>query len=276
MKRYIPEITGMALLIITLAGCEQEEITGTVQEELVLNGYLYENESVRDIRISQSAPFTVDDTIFPMVSDASVSISWNGREFPLIPSDSAGYYHCPDTGLHIVSGNRYSIRAEYENEEITAETTVPPKPDSLQLSPTRLEIDPDLSPFEMRQMPMTDIEVTWANPEGDYYYVLVENMEENPGDIELGSGGSGFRPRFRFLSRPFITDRYIIRLFMSVRQYGTHRVRVYHVNREYADLYEHREQDSRNLTEPLSNVENGLGIFTAFSYDEAWFEVLRK
>jgi hypothetical protein len=48
------------------------------------------------------------------------------------------------------------------------------------------------------------------------------------------------------------------------------------VNQEYADLYENRQQDSRNLTEPLSNVNNGLGIFTAFSYDVAYFEVVKN
>ena len=84
------------------------------------------------------------------------------------------------------------------------------------------------------------------------------------------------RPNFNFLSRPFITDAYVIRVFLSVQQYGTHRVKLFRVNPEYADLYENREQDSRNLTEPLTNVENGLGIFTAFSYDAAYFEVVKK
>jgi hypothetical protein len=145
------------------------------------------------------------------------------------------------------------------------------------LSATSIEIDPDLSPFEMRQAGIADIEVAWSNPEGEYFYVLVENKADNPEDIEFGFPAFSGKPRnFRFLSRPFITDTYIIRVFVSVQQYGTHRVKLFRVNQEYADLYENREQDSRNLTEPLTNVQNGLGIFTAFSSDEAYFEVVKK
>ncbi len=44
-------------------------------------------------------------------------------------------------------------------------------------------------------------------------------------------------------------------------------VRVYKVNQEYANLYRSREQDSRSLNEPLTNVQNGLGVFSAFASD---------
>ena len=178
--------------------------------------------------------------------------------------------------LKIESGNKYFIEILQGEDVISAETTVPQTPDSMKLSPSLIEIDPDLTPWEMRQTGIADIEVTWANPDGDYFYVLVENIEYDPEDIEFGFSGFKGGRNFRFLSQPFITDTYIIRVFLSVQQYGTHRVRLYSVNQEYADLYENREQDSRNLTEPLSNVENGLGIFTAFSYDEAFFEVVKK
>jgi hypothetical protein len=53
-------------------------------------------------------------------------------------------------------------------------------------------------------------------------------------------------------------------------------VKVYRVNQEYVDLYENRQQDSRNLTEPLTNIKNGLGIFTAFSYAQAYFYVKKE
>ena len=78
------------------------------------------------------------------------------------------------------------------------------------------------------------------------------------------------------LSRSFITETYIIRVFLPVQQYEMHRVKLFRGIQEYADLNENREQDSRNLTEPLSNFINGLGIFTAFSYGEANFEVVKK
>jgi hypothetical protein len=63
---------------------------------------------------------------------------------------------------------------------------------------------------------------------------------------------------------------------ITFKQYGRHRAKIYRVNQEYADLYESREQDSRNLNEPLTNVKNGLGVFTAVTCDSIFFKVLKK
>ena len=64
---------------------------------------------------------------------------------------------------------------------------------------------------------------------------------------------------------------------IGIRQlevYGPHLVVVYRVNEEYADLYENREQDSRDLNEPPTNVIGGLGVFSAFNSTSATFEVV--
>lgn len=62
---------------------------------------------------------------------------------------------------------------------------------------------------------------------------------------------------------------------MSITHYGLHRVRVYRVNQEYADLYDTRQQDSRDLNEPLTNIVNGLGIFSAFNSNEIYFTAVK-
>ena len=77
---------------------------------------------------------------------------------------------------------------------------------------------------------------------------------------------------FQFITEPTDLDTYTIR-GMTLTQYGTHRVILYKVNDEYAELYEFQEQDSRYFNEPPSNVINGLGIFTAFNSDTIYFEV---
>ena len=61
-----------------------------------------------------------------------------------------------------------------------------------------------------------------------------------------------------------------------IKQYGLHRIKVFRVNEEYANLYESVEQDSRDLNEPLTNIKNGLGIFTAFSCETVFLNVVRK
>jgi hypothetical protein len=40
------------------------------------------------------------------------------------------------------------------------------------------------------------------------------------------------------------------------------------------NLYETQEQDTRKLNEPYTNIENGLGIFTAFCSDTLYFEAI--
>ena len=59
-------------------------------------------------------------------------------------------------------------------------------------------------------------------------------------------------------------------------QYGSHKVTIYKVNEEYALLYEISEQDSRDLNEPYTNINNCLGIFSGFANQEFFFYVIGK
>ena len=60
---------------------------------------------------------------------------------------------------------------------------------------------------------------------------------------------------------------------ISLTHYGNHRLKLYRVNDEYADLYEGLDQDSRDLNEPPSNIDGALGVFSAFAADSAFFRV---
>jgi hypothetical protein len=102
---------------------------------------------------------------------------------------------------------------------------------------------------------------TPPNPELELFFVTVEALEESPTPINIGIGrGDGFR---RFIFPPIAADSIAISP-LSLAHYGLHQVRVYHVNTEYAALYESRQQDTRDLNEPATNIRNGLGVFSAF------------
>jgi hypothetical protein len=105
------------------------------------------------------------------------------------------------------------------------------------------------------------------------FYVVIDNIEETPVQVDSGFPG-GFRPS-RFISSPTNLNEYSISR-MDVRYYGTYEVKVYRVNQEYADLYGSRQQDSRDLNEPLSNIENGLGIFSAFNSVAVCFKAVKE
>ncbi len=261
------------LLLICGSSCEHPDPVSSAEELVVLEGFLYEGEAVDHIHLGKTISFASEDTIFPDISDASVTLGWGEEEYILEPSEEEGFYHYPLDDLEVIIGETYRISITYKGQEISAETMVPARPAGMVLSAESVSFDPDLNMWERMSQGLGEIEVTWDNPENDYFYILVENIEEDPEDIELGFTPPGGARNFRFLSQPFKTDTYIIRVFLSIQQYGIHRVRLFRVNQEYADLYENREQDSRSLAEPLTNVVNGLGVFTAFSYEDAFFKV---
>jgi hypothetical protein len=262
-------------LLIAFSECEEFHNKSAFQDVLVLQGYLYQDEPVTGIQLTKILPFDSEDTIFTNIPDADVNIEWDGQQFHL-EADSSGLYNYPFDDLKIIERNSYLITVTYEGKTLSAETIVPERPAGLSLSSDTIFIDDSLTPWQMREQENNSIEITWENPDNDYFYVVVENLEENPESIDLGFAPPQGTRNFRFLSQPYVTDRYILGFLSSIQQYGKHKVKVYRVNKEYAYLFENREQDSRYLTEPYTNVNNGIGIFTAFSYAEASFEVIKQ
>ena len=110
----------------------------------------------------------------------------------------------------------------------------------------------------------------WENSAGALHYIVVDNIEADPTPFAESPFGGGFARRF--VQRPTAGDSALVSA-RSLSWFGRHRVRLYRVNEEYADLYEGLNQDSRDLNEPPSNVRGALGVFSAFSADSAFFVV---
>ena len=116
-----------------------------------------------------------------------------------------------------------------------------------------------------------EIELTWDNPEEDFYYITVANIETDP---EALNEMAEDMPLFAS-SSPSTGDQFKIGM-RNVTYFGTHRVIIYHVNNEFAELFDNPGMSSVGLTEPPTNVTNGLGIFTAMFPDTVYFEVRTK
>ncbi len=269
------------LLLIPLLfflSCEKEILQQSDPEDIiVVEAFLYAGESVDNIYLTALLPYGGTDTVFQVISDAEMTLTHNENTYQLEPADSAGFYKYSGNDLEIIEGDKYQIEFDYYDKTIIAETVVPDAPTGVTISDTDIYIDEDellANPREFIQN-LPQIEINWDESGDDYFYVLVENIEENPVDIELG-GGSGKFGNFKFISTPVKVNSYRLLPLIIIQQYGTHLIRVFKVNKEYADLYESVEQDSRNLNEPLTNITNGLGIFTAFSCDSVYFEVVQQ
>ena len=115
------------------------------------------------------------------------------------------------------------------------------------------------------------VEVSWNNEDGDYYYVLIKNIETDPEYVNENI--AQLDGQFLFITEPLITDFYAIRTRQELTQYGTYQIIVFRVNPEYAALYESSGSSTLSLEEPPSNIVNGLGIFTGVSSDTLYLEV---
>ena len=104
----------------------------------------------------------------------------------------------------------------------------------------------------------------------EYAATNIDNLELNPEILPTTEIFSSFAARI--VSQPTAADSSVVRI-LTLTHYGQHRLKLYRVNAEYADLYEGLEQDSRDLNEPPSNIHGALGVFSAFSADSAFFRV---
>ncbi len=265
----------LSFTFILFSSCEDDTIVNSSSNDIVVSAYLYANQPINDIQITSTLPLGSQDTIAPPVSDANVTIIKASKEYMLFSDvNRPGYYTYEANDLNILSGDVLDLVVEHNAEVVKSKTSVPQKPLNPELDDDQLVV-PDFSNFRFGDRPdpeETSISLTWTNEDDSYYYVVVESADESAEEIETGFGFGGGR---FFISEPRQTDEFNIN-FGLLTHYGKQRLILYKVNEEYADLYESREQDSRNLNEPLTNIENGFGIFTAFASDTLFFNVVKE
>lgn len=259
------------------AGCTKDYPLVPDSDLVVVQAYLYANEPVRDIRLTSTLPLDADTTKAPPINDASITLIKDGQRYNLIPSPGdSGYYHYPGEDLRVAENDRFELEIDYRDRLISAQTVVPQAPAGLSLSGTKVTV-PDFSGgFGFPDRSLMDslaVEVFWENRDQSLFFIVLDNVDENPVEIDPGFGG-GFRLPIRFISQPLNRESFRLN-FRMFTHLGRHRLKLYRINQEYVDLYESRQQDSRDLNEPLTNIKNGLGVFSAFNSDSVFFEVVQ-
>jgi hypothetical protein len=269
-------IVASLFLLIAFSGCSNNPVIPE-EQNLVLQAYLYADEPVADITVMMSMPISSSDTSNELVSAASVILYKNGVTYQLTPSSSSSSkYLYSGSDLQVKSGDQYTIQVSYNGITASAETSVPPKPVGLLTNTATITFTKETvsTPFGGtfdRVTTSDSLIVSWSNPEGAPYYVVMESVDPNRQSIRSDSFPSF--GNMRFVTEPTTDDRY--RAFeQNINYTGKHKITLYRVNQEYVDLYKSREQDSRSLNEPLTNVKNGLGIFTAFASDSLFVDVV--
>ena len=264
-----PIIFVFLTILVCLTGCTKDTLLEPTEDQIVVRGYIYAGEPVSDIQITKTLPLGSEETQAPPVNDASVSLVKDGTSYTLVASaGDSGYYHYAGDDLAIEYGDEVEIQVDYVGETVSGKTIVPYPPEEVTASSNELVVPDEFIRGEMNDSTMS-LTITWKEDESSLFYVVAECADEDPAEIATFDGGGGMGMR-RFVFPPTNNNEYQIHRF-SLSYYGNYVAKVYRVNQEYADLYQSRNQDSRDLNEPLTNIENGLGVFSAFASQAVYF-----
>ena len=193
------------------------------------------------------------------VEALNINIICNNNTYTL---NSIGGGNYADSSLIINDTTQYSLQFNYNGKAVTATTKALSKPSGYTQS---------VANINMTQIPIggssfgtilpDPIILNWNNPDHSYYIIIVENTEINPELINLNESGE---PNRIFRNEPTqdITYQLNARQF---HYFGMHKITLYHIQSDYADLYKNNGTSSQNLTVPSTNIYNGLGIFTAMN-----------
>lgn len=263
----------LLFLVILFTACQEENINNIKTKTAVVTGYLFAGQACDSIRITEATSYSSNDSLTVTLDDLNVTLDDGNQSYSLSPI-GGGYYRNAD--LIIESGKTYTLQFEHNGKSVSAKTFVPEQR-SFAISDTLIgmeKIEFSNGPPSGGFTAVDPIELSWDNPEGDYYYVVVQNIESNPEYVnEIFEEQDSLFSNFRFTTEPQIMDFYSIDPRREIEQFGRHRVILYRVNPEYASLYNVSDASTLSITEPPSNVENGLGILTGVASDTLYFRV---
>jgi hypothetical protein len=267
----------LSLLSMTLAACESDlEFIAPDPDIFVVQAYLFADEPVKDVTVTGVLPIDADSTeVAPVISDAAITLVRDGVRFELAAtSGEPGHYSYLGNDLLIGVGDVFQLEAVVDGKMATAETVVPLPPVGLALSEDSL-VAPTFGGGGRGGRGggaalQAGITAKWSNSNRRLHFVVIDNVELNPEILPTTEIFSRFAARI--VTQPTAADSSVVRI-LTLTHFGLHRLKLYRVNDEYADLYEGLEQDSRNLNEPPSNIHGALGVFSAFSADSAFFRV---
>ena len=267
------------ILSLLFISCDDET---PIEENFVVEAFLFQGEKVDDIKIKETKLWNSDDTIDVMIGNGNIKLYANGDEFDL-SYDNFRQLYISNEEIDITSGSTYGIRVEVNNRVATAETIVPSKPVGLRLTEDKiiipqLKLSPGLPNVLSNLFQNARTNIEWDNPNNEYHYLTVKYVgnQEDPIFTDDFPGAIGdFFSNFSLQSAPSQEEIYNV-ICMSLKNYGKYLVTLYKINDDYVRLFESEVQDGTELNEPPSNIINAFGIFTAFASDTISFEIVRQ
>jgi hypothetical protein len=274
MKKII-QLVLLFFICFFINACKKQEAAPVYNDQPVIESYLQVGSPAR-VKVGKLVPFDSTDAQYSQdnMNALNVKIICNNIIHPL-HSIGGGVYI--DSSLIINDSSHYLLQFDYNGKVVSAITHALSKPQGYTQSAANISITQIAlgasgfgSGFGSTQP--DPIILNWSNPDHTYYIVLVQNIETNPELINLNNANEPIRI-FRSEPTQDIISQINARQF---RYYGMHKIILYHVLPDYADLYKNNSTSSQNLTVPTTSINNGLGIFTAINSTTLYVNVHKQ
>jgi hypothetical protein len=253
------------LLGMLLFSCSKNDSEPEFIDLPVVEAYLKVGDYV-NVKISRQTPYTSEYSFSSdNIDSLDVKVIYNDTIYTLSPKGNGEYI---DSDLIVQESKKYELQFTFNNKLVTASTIIPSKPIGFKESAGSITIE-DMSSGPPSSMP-EPVKFTWNNTDNSYYIVVSENIESDPTSIREFDTGSP--PPNIFRNSPIQESFYDIQP-MSFWYYGTYKIVLFHINPDYASLYDDTGKSSINLSTPSTGITNGIGIFTGINSDTLCLEV---
>lgn len=257
VKHIKSSATLLVVIFSCLLACKKEDAAIADYSRPVVQAYLVPGVP---LQVKVYYQKYLDDTIsygFPL-KDLQIKVS-DGTNTVSLTENADGVYEYADVGF-VKDKGTYSLSFSYLDKTISAQTTMPEKPVGFTVSSSSQKVPV----FSFGTEPEAFVPVTfkWNNNDGGYYMMMMKNIDIYPSRIN----GRDTRP---------YTDSEAILGQVSTYQTqqmmfnfaGNYKILLFRINKEYSDAMNSGGGTSLNLTNPYTNVQNGLGVFTAMQAD---------
>jgi Domain of unknown function (DUF4249) len=250
--------------LISIISCAEEVEAPKIEGQIVVESYLRKGQDIT-LTLNTMLPYDGSGEAVKTLDDATVIIN-DGTANYTMTAKGNGTYFLDKQQLAIETGKTYKMSLEYKGQKVEATTIIPTQPENFKSSDSEI-ITPNIGGGSFPTFP-DPIKLTWTNLKDAYYLIVSENTETNPESI---FGATGFEPP-RFRTEPLQANGYELS-FRNFSYKGNHLIILYHINPDYASLYEQNGSNSLNLSNVPSNVTGGLGIFTGVATDTLKIQV---
>jgi hypothetical protein len=245
-----------------MTNCARETLTPDVDVTTpVVESYLEEGKNTLSVKLYTMEAYLGDDYILSKPI-TGLLLQVNDKD---LTETAAGVYSL-DLGLDTIRGLQdYYLEFDYQGKTVKASTCVPQPVSGLRLEPSY--IVQTYSSYYWGSDDSTEIVLSWDDPDRSFYQIYI--VSPSSSSVNTPSG-----PVFgRRMMQPFQGNRHVMNP-MDFPSVGYYTIYLYRVNKDYAELYE--RISSTDLANPVSFIDNALGVFTSLSVAGVGFSVVEE